>query len=251
VTVEGCQPQPDSECRGDAVEQRQRRSFCGDERDHQCAGRVHYQSFRRRDRVAGLMVDESIAQETTAVSFTAGTTASPTKSSVTASPTSMTADGMATTTVTQPVLTKQMAPRFLATPPSLGKDLRSELRSYAGIHRVFGTAVGADDDAVLDDVTHAEFGIVVEAKLVLPVAPGDPDVDEVGVLRSQKRLAGVEGQTDRFAVELGIPKAVPGGNRRKCGISNRCGGNTFELAKLGSFCQNLRCRTDLPISFAS
>jgi hypothetical protein len=68
---------------------------------------------------------------------------------------------------------------------------------------------------VLDNVTDAEFGIVVEAELVLPIAPRDPDVDEVRILRAQDRLTGDEGQTDRFAVELGILKPFPeaiGGN---------------------------------------
>ena len=68
---------------------------------------------------------------------------------------------------------------------------------------------------MLDNVTDAEFGIVVEAELVLPIAPRDPDVDEVRILRAQDRLTGDEGQTDRFAVELGILKPFPeaiGGN---------------------------------------
>src|SRR5262245_34070615 len=43
---------------------------------------------------------------------------------------------------------------------------------------------------------------MVEAELVLPVAVGNPEIDEVGVLRSPYCLAGVEGQTDRLAVEL-------------------------------------------------
>ena len=43
---------------------------------------------------------EGTAQETTTVAFTAGTTASAAKSSVAASPSSVTANGVATTTVT-------------------------------------------------------------------------------------------------------------------------------------------------------
>ena len=52
---------------------------------------------------------------------------------------------------------------------------------------------------------------MVETELVLPVAPGDPQVHEVGVLRTQNRLGGVEGKADRLAVEFGL-----GGGGRTC-----------------------------------
>ena len=55
---------------------------------------------------------------------------------------------------------------------------------------------------------------MVKAELVLPVAPGDPQIDKVGVLRSHERLAGVEGQTDRFAVELCLGCGAEGARTR-------------------------------------
>jgi len=39
-------------------------------------------------------------------------------------------------------------------------------------------------------------------ELVLPIAIGNPYIDEVRVFRSPEGLAGVEGQTDGFAVEF-------------------------------------------------
>src|SRR5580704_12395490 len=79
---------------------------------------------------------------------------------------------------------------------------RLELHRDAGIDGRFGAAVGAL--AGCRDGADTRRGVVIEAELVLPVAVGDPQVDEVRVLRTHDRLAGVEGQTDWFAVELGL-----------------------------------------------
>src|ERR1700683_3157301 len=105
---------------------------------------------------------------------------------------------------------KTLWPKKIAPRPSRGAIVsgsvrRLELHSDTGIERLFGTAVRAHNGAVgKRRVTDTEFSIVIEAELVLPVAIGDPDVHEVGVLLAPHRLGGVEGQTDRFAVEFGL-----------------------------------------------
>src|ERR1700712_1471884 len=78
----------------------------------------------------------------------------------------------------------------------------SELHGYAGVERALSAGVCAC--ACCRERADARRRIVIEAELVLPVAIGDPDVNEVRVLRARKGLAGVEGQTDRFAIEFGL-----------------------------------------------
>src|SRR5271166_5220997 len=91
-----------------------------------------------------------------------------------------------------------MAPRLLAAPSFSTHVRRSELHGDAGVDRRLRTAVVAH--AWRDIAGRA--GGVIEAELVLPVAVGNPDVDEVGELRTPDRPRGVEGQTDRLGVEL-------------------------------------------------
>src|ERR1700712_314459 len=76
----------------------------------------------------------------------------------------------------------------------------SELHGYAGVER----ALGAGIIARTRSQGTGGAGRMVEAELVLPVAIGHPDVDEVRILFAHEGLAGVEGQSDRFAVELGL-----------------------------------------------
>src|SRR3954469_14542069 len=85
---------------------------------------------------------------------------------------------------------------------SPGRIRRLELHGYAGVERRFGAGVGAG--TIRCQGADAGHRIVVEAELVLPVAIRNPDVDEVRVFRTRERLAGVEGQADRFAVELDL-----------------------------------------------
>src|SRR6202163_1375385 len=94
-----------------------------------------------------------------------------------------------------------MAPRVHRGAIASGMIRQLELHGDAGVNRRLRTGVGA----------HAVHGAnaidrtgMVETELVLPVAPGNPHVDEVSVLRTINRLAGVEGQTDRLAVQLGL-----------------------------------------------
>src|SRR5271155_4683165 len=44
----------------------------------------------------------------------------------------------------------------------------------------------------------------VQTPGALPVAIGNPDINEVRVLRTREGLAGIERQTNRFRVELGL-----------------------------------------------
>jgi hypothetical protein len=48
----------------------------------------------------------------------------------------------------------------------------------------------------------------VKAVLVLPVAVGNPDGNELRVLLSPDRLAGVEGQADRLAVQFRLSRST-------------------------------------------
>src|SRR6202047_2000392 len=100
-----------------------------------------------------------------------------------------------------------MAPRVHRGAIASGIIRRLELHRDTGVNRRLRTGVGA----------HAVHGAnaidrtgMVETELVLPVAPGNPHVDEVSVLRTPDRLAGVEGQTDRLAVQLGLGRHDPG-----------------------------------------
>src|SRR5260370_31840618 len=79
---------------------------------------------------------------------------------------------------------------------------RLELHRHAAIDGRFGAGVGA----LTGCRNRADAGhrIVIEAELVLPVAVGNPEVDEVRVFRADKGLAGVKRQTDRLAVEFGL-----------------------------------------------
>src|SRR5215203_3443995 len=79
---------------------------------------------------------------------------------------------------------------------------RLELYRDAAIDGRFGAGVGA----LAVGCKRADTGhrIVIKTELVLPVAIGDPEVDEVRVLRAHEGLAGVERQTDRLAVEFGL-----------------------------------------------
>src|SRR5207237_740114 len=72
-----------------------------------------------------------------------------------------------------------------------------ELHRDTAIHRRFGAGLIA---LTVEGAGNAV--VVVEAELVLPVAVGNPEIDEVRVLRTPDRLGGVEGQTDRFRIEL-------------------------------------------------
>src|ERR1700694_4659773 len=90
-----------------------------------------------------------------------------------------------------------------------------ELHRNAGIERRFGAGVGAcTGRRKRADAGHR---IVVEAELVLPVAIGNPDVNEVRVLRACEGLAGVKRQADRFAVELGLGSGAEPTRTRKEG----------------------------------
>src|ERR1700754_4086008 len=82
-----------------------------------------------------------------------------------------------------------------------GEVDRSELHRDAGVHRGFGAGAVAHRGAA-DDGSAGKGPVVIEAELVLPVAIGDPDVDEMRVLRAPDGFGGVEGQTDRLRVEL-------------------------------------------------
>src|ERR1700677_3333086 len=90
----------------------------------------------------------------------------------------------------------------------LNRIRRSELHSDTGLVARFRTAVGAGDGAADDDVTDTEFSVVIKTELVLPVTVGHPGGHELSVLRTPERLGGVEGQTDRFAVQLGLGRGA-------------------------------------------
>src|ERR1700761_1553866 len=90
----------------------------------------------------------------------------------------------------------------------LNRIRRSELHGDTGVERRFGAAVGAPDGTSDHNVTDAQFGIVVEAELVLPVAVGNPHRHELRVLLSPDRLAGVESQTNGFAVQFRLGRGA-------------------------------------------
>src|ERR1700685_1552628 len=89
---------------------------------------------------------------------------------------------------------------------------RSELHCNAGIDSRFGAGVSAWRSRTCDGAD-AWSAIVIKTELVLPVAVGNPGGHELGVLLAPERLAGVEGQTDRFAVQrgLGCGSGIAGG----------------------------------------
>src|ERR1700730_3338785 len=82
------------------------------------------------------------------------------------------------------------------------KIRRLELYRNAGVDGRFGATIGALAGGRKGADTW--FCVVIEAELVLPVAIGNPDVNEVRLLRACEGLAGVESQTDRFAVQFGL-----------------------------------------------
>src|SRR5438270_7724686 len=77
-----------------------------------------------------------------------------------------------------------------------------ELHGDTGVDGGFGAAIGAGAGG--RDSADAGCGVVIKAELVLPVTVGNPDVNEVRVLRAHEGLAGVTCQTDRFGVELSL-----------------------------------------------
>src|ERR1700757_4514674 len=83
-----------------------------------------------------------------------------------------------------------------------------KLQGDAGVDGLFSAAVGARRSRT-SKYTDTGIVVVVKAELVLPVAIGNPGCKELRVLRPPYRLAGIKGQTDRFAVQLGLgPGAV-------------------------------------------
>src|SRR5258708_1989124 len=83
---------------------------------------------------------------------------------------------------------------------------RLELHRYAAVDGRFGAGVGALTGCC--DRADAGGRVVIETELVLPVAIGNPEVDEVRGFRADEGLAGVKRQTDRFAVELGLGRGA-------------------------------------------
>src|SRR5216684_104836 len=79
---------------------------------------------------------------------------------------------------------------------------RLELHRDAGVERRLGAGVRACTGC--RERADAGHRIVVEAELVLPVAIGNPYINEVRIFGACEGFAGIEGQTDRFAVELGL-----------------------------------------------
>src|ERR1700755_387225 len=73
-----------------------------------------------------------------------------------------------------------------------------EFYGDAAIDRRFRTGIVAHAGRHVADSTV----LMVDAELVLPIAVGNPDVDEVAVLISPHGFGGVERQTDRLRVEL-------------------------------------------------
>src|SRR6266446_9922205 len=76
-----------------------------------------------------------------------------------------------------------------------------ELHSDAGVERRLGAGAVAHGDGAQSG-SAGQGPVVIEAELVLPVTVGHPDVHEVAVFWTPNRLRGVEGQSDRFRVEL-------------------------------------------------
>src|SRR5438445_6724679 len=95
-----------------------------------------------------------------------------------------------------------------------GTARRLELYRDATIDRRLGAGVGAL--AVGREGADTGHRIVIKTEIVLPVAIGDPEVDEMRVLRTHEGLAGVERQTDRLAVELGLGGGTEPADARKC-----------------------------------
>src|SRR5260370_13155548 len=79
-----------------------------------------------------------------------------------------------------------------------------ELHSDAGIERRLGAGAVAHGNGAQSG-SAGQGPVVIEAELVLPVAVRHPNINEVGVFWPPNRLRGVEGQSDRFRVELDLP----------------------------------------------
>src|SRR3984885_2211565 len=100
-----------------------------------------------------------------------------------------------------------MAPRVHRGAIVCPKKIRlSELHSDAGVDGRFCAGVGAL--ARTSNGADTRFGVVVETELVLPVAIGNPSGHELRVLRTPEGLGSIEGQTDRFAVQLGLARGA-------------------------------------------
>src|ERR1700730_2904500 len=95
----------------------------------------------------------------------------------------------------------------------LYRDARIERRLGAGATRTTGHAVDGSRAG-------KRGGVVIEPELVLPVAKGAPDVNEVRVFRAPDRLGSIHGQTDRLGVEfdLGVEHLVSWVVRQRFGI---------------------------------
>src|SRR3978361_840181 len=108
-----------------------------------------------------------------------------------------------------------MAPRLLAAPSFTRTQEGSELDRDTGVQGLLGAGAGHRADA-------GTAGVVIETELVFPVAIRDPDVHVVRVLRTPDHLAGIEGETDRLAVDL----------RLGLGVSHRIEGQRVGLVAL-------------------
>src|SRR5258708_40062760 len=97
-----------------------------------------------------------------------------------------------------------------------------ELHSDAGVERRLGAGAVAHGNGAQSG-SAGQGPVVIEAELVLPVAVRHPNINEVGVFWPPNRLRGVEGQSDRFRVEL--DRAVVYAVRRI--VRQRLGGRTL------------------------
>src|SRR6201987_372382 len=89
---------------------------------------------------------------------------------------------------------------------------RLELNGDTGIERGLGAGAARTGHAIQGSRASNGGRVMVLAELVLPVAVGDPNVDEVGVFRAPDRLGSVQGQADRLGGEfdLGAENVVRG-----------------------------------------
>jgi hypothetical protein len=126
-----------------------------------------------------ITANESGAQETTTVAFTAGTTASSTKSSVTVNPGTVTADGVATTTVTVTVedANGNLIPNAAVTLSSSGGsgDHFAATSGFTNSAGVFTTTLSSTTAQASDLITANESG-AQETTTVVFTAPTAPTV---------------------------------------------------------------------------
>src|SRR3984893_5209695 len=113
-----------------------------------------------------------------------------------------------------------MAPRGSSQRHPWRRIRRLELHRDASIGGRLGAASAWTGDTAYGSRARKGGGVVVEAELVLPVAVGDPDVDEVRVFRAPDRLGSVHGQTDRLGVkfDLGVEHLISWVVRQRFGI---------------------------------